>query len=114
VHGRSGTAGALCCFARGQQAIAKYRQQTRFDTVELWVAVVRLPSVTTDVVVTLNRPLLVHDPNDKEGVAPPAPPANAYTDAQAAALMAGLLQSFRVVDWGLFGADAAGAPMDAA
>ena len=83
---------------RGRQAVGKYREQRAHDLVELWVAVVRLPSVTTDIVVTLNRPLLVHGRDGK----PAAPPENAYTDAQAAAVMDALLRSFRVADWSLF------------
>ena len=77
--------------------MAKYRRRAPLDVVELWVAVVRLPTVGTDVVLTLNRPLEVHDA-DGHATAPTAP----YSDAQAAAVMDGLLQSFRIVDWSLF------------
>ena len=62
------------------------------------LANVRLPAVATDLLVTLNVPLAADG-------APP-PPAAA---AAARELLLAVLRSLRVVDWGLFGADAAAA-----
>jgi hypothetical protein len=93
-----GTRGALGSVVRGRQAIVRGRTRAGAvrDMVELSIAVVRLPTVATDVVVTVHRPTTV--------AAGPAPP---FSADDAAAVLAALLRSFNVIDWGLFGPEMA-------
>lgn len=99
-----GRAAPTTSLARGTQVVGKYRDDaaTKGNAVEVHVAVVRLPSVSTDLVVSLTRPTFVNPASAaaKEGVQAGARPADV---AAGAVTLAAALASFEVLDWGLFG-----------
>lgn len=74
--------GCRAFMAVGQQMVAKFKEE-RVDPVQIYAAVLRLPEVTTDILITLNDP--------------------GHSHAESADMFAHLLKSFRIVDWQLFG-----------
>jgi hypothetical protein len=114
VPGLAGVAGAYAALAVGRQAVSKYHEgdEARND-VRVLLAVLRLPAVTTDVLVTMNVPL-AHAPASSAaaggavtGGGAGGLPAEDPTPAALVHLMS-LLASFRVVRWSLFGAGSGG------
>ena len=73
----------------GQQVVAKFRED-HSGPVQIHCAVLRLPDVTTDILITLNDPHALSDPPDA-------------TAESSEVIFARLLKSFRILDWTLFG-----------
>jgi hypothetical protein len=73
------------------------------NSVLLLLAVLRLPQHGADLLVTVNAPLFVA-PGSSAGV--DAAGSQPAAQATAAAVMAQLLRSLQIVDWGLFGGGA--------
>lgn len=69
----------------GHQVVAKFRED-KSGPVQIHCAVLRLPEVTTDILITLNDPQAVDEGS-------PATPE---------VFFAQLLRSFRIIDWSLF------------
>lgn len=86
-------------WVKGRQAIQKfYSQGTPWDIVDVYLGVVRVPSVTTDIVVTFHVPLM-QCPGLTQGLAHvTVEPGQSQDDVFLA-----MLQSLVVCDWGLFG-----------
>lgn len=80
------------------QLAPKYREAAR-NQVHVYVTVIRLPQVGTDLLVTLNDPQVL-DPESSSAKVGATP----QRDQQAAnALLTRLIATLRVNDWGLFG-----------
>ncbi|CAE8694399.1 unnamed protein product, partial [Polarella glacialis] len=88
-------AAALCLGGLGEQTVAKFKEAVR-NRVRIQMVVVRLPEQETDILITLNDPVSI-DPESSSSIAPVL-----HEGAEVA--FARLVRSFRVVDWGLFGA----------
>ncbi|CAJ1353534.1 unnamed protein product [Effrenium voratum] len=86
--------GACAAKAVGEQIVAKFREDRR-NRVQIHAAVLRLPQVSTDVLITLNDPVSI-DPESSSADAP-------VPVESAEAILAAVLRSFRIADWGLFG-----------
>ncbi|CAE7720544.1 rangrf [Symbiodinium sp. CCMP2592] len=85
---------ARCLAGIGEQTVAKFRED-RGNRVRIHAAAIRLPDVSTDILITLNDPVHV-DPDSSSAEAPvPSEPAEDVFRM--------LLRSFRITDWGLFG-----------
>lgn len=69
----------------GQQVVAKFRED-KSGPVQIHCAVLHLPEVTTDILITLN------DPQAEDEGSPATPEV----------FFAQLLRSFRIIDWSLF------------
>ncbi|CAE7270531.1 mog1 [Symbiodinium natans] len=85
---------ARCLAGVGEQTVAKFRED-RGNRVRIYAAAIRLPEVSTDILITLNDPVHL-DPESSSAQAPT--PTQAAED-----VFRVLLSSFRIVDWGLFG-----------
>jgi len=86
----------------GQQRIAKFNERAK-NTVTIFLAVVRLANVTTDVIVTLNDPSQISpDSSSAESV---SPSSLRPTFENTLAVLKVLLKSFDVKDWNLFAAE---------
>lgn len=99
VPGVPGT--SFCCCVHGRQRIGKGRQDAAScgNTVDLLLAVVRLPHVASDLLVTLNTPVHI-DPASASAADAGAGHKDAAHSGQ---LLRRVLHSFRIDDWGLFG-----------
>ncbi len=116
----SGAAGATAAGLIGRQRVSKGREgDSARNDVRIYLAVIRLPAVGTDVVITVNEPVAIAPSSSSAvstGAAAPSAPALAAADGAVAgpfpsagpALPPGfaefmtLLQSFTIHDWGLF------------
>lgn len=67
---------------------------------QVLLAVVRLPQVNSDILITLNTPIYI---NPASRSAQHVASGHKATHEQAPADFAGLLSTFSVLDWGLFG-----------
>ena len=77
----------------GQQVVAKFRED-HSGPVQIHCAVLRLPDVTTDILITLNDPHALHQSD---------PPDVLPAEVTSEVIFARLLKSFRILDWTLFG-----------
>lgn len=101
--------GAYCCLLIGRQQVAKYKESARND-VRLCLGVIRLPSVETDLLITLNCPVAV---NPESSSAAAMAGAGVGEEAGGASLAAPssvppdvvlrCLTTLCIRDWGLFG-----------
>ncbi len=89
------------CVASGLQAVSKGRQGAEAaNQVAVLLAVLRLPSVRSDLLLTLNSPVTIAPQSQ---AAEHAGAGAKLRHAQAPALMLQLLASLQIVDWSLFG-----------
>jgi len=82
----------------GTQQVSKYKEQA-LNTVNVYMCVIRIPQVTTDILITLNDGVVVNpDSSSVQFIVPDTKP-NAE---QTMALFKEILRSFRILDYGLF------------
>ena len=94
-------AASLCV---GRQRVSKARDSDDArNLVEVLVANVRLPQVGTDLLVTMNRPLVVAERSSAGAVVTPGDGHGDGGDGGGWAVMRGVLRTLAVNDWGLFG-----------
>jgi len=96
----------LFCFTRsvnaqvfilfGTQDIAKFNETT-VNKVEVHLAVVRLPDVTTDLLVTLNHTIEISQQSSSVGA-----PISGREEKLAE--FTAIVKTLNIIDWGLFGA----------
>jgi Ran-interacting Mog1 protein len=82
----------------GRLRVAKFREQAR-NTIGLYVAVIRLKNVATDVVLSFNDPIAI-DPSSSSAMA--AHIAD-QSESPGFELFKSLVQSFIITNWSLFG-----------
>jgi hypothetical protein len=87
-----------CWEIRGIQHVAKFKESER-NAVAVHLAVLRIPSVDSDIVIHLNQPLAISDQSSSATVAHATP---AGTPEQGIALFRAILASLKVRDWALF------------
>jgi hypothetical protein len=100
-RGEARAVGTAAWLVQGTQRVAKYRGDAsgaEGHDVALLLAVVRLPAVGTDILVTWHVPPEGRDPPAGSGAGSEG--VDGLTEAQAG--MAALLEAFQVVDYGLF------------
>ncbi|KAI8590988.1 hypothetical protein BDZ88DRAFT_412998 [Geranomyces variabilis] len=87
----------------GRQSIAKFNEQSAdaHNVVLICLAVVRLPDVATDLLLSLNCPTVLA-PLSSSAAAVPRPAAG--DELEAKEIFARMLHSLRILDWSLFGA----------
>jgi len=82
----------------GTQQVSKYKEQA-LNTVNVYMCVIRIPHVTTDILITLNDAVVVNpDSSSLQFIVPQSKP-NAE---QTMALFKAILRSFKILDFGLF------------
>lgn len=92
---------SVCTCALGYQTIAKGRQaQDTSNYVQIILGVVRLPQVQSDIVISLNTPAYIHE---KSASAEHAGAGAKTAYIRAPELFKRMLQSFKILDMGLFG-----------
>ena len=94
---------AAASVAYGRQKVAKHRDaDAARNTVEVFVANIRLPEVGTDMLVTVNRPCFI---SEGSSTVPQTGSGTVAGDAKAdgSAVLRTVLQTFCIKDWGLFG-----------
>ncbi|KAF7728614.1 hypothetical protein EC973_005841 [Apophysomyces ossiformis] len=84
---------------QGTQQVAKFNEDKHqaYNVVQIWLAVVRLATVATDLVVTINAPVAVA-PGSSESMA-----ASLTELAVVEQEITGLLRGLTIKDWSLFG-----------
>ena len=87
-----------CWDIRGIQHVAKFKESER-NAVAVHLAVLRIPSVDSDIVIHLNQPLAISDGSSSATVAHATPTG---TPDQGLALFRTVLASLKVRDWALF------------
>lgn len=101
MPGLSGVDNCFTCLVTGQQVVAKGRQQQEAaNDVEVLLAVVRLPQVQSDVLISFNAPRYISEHSASAQQAGAGWQSGA---SHARALFLDILKTFRVLDWGLFG-----------
>ena len=86
-------------FIFGRQQIAKFNEEAK-NVVNIYMAVIRIPSVTTDILITLNEPVQIDQASssakniDTSKEIQPAPK-----------VFEEILRTFKIKDWSLFCAD---------
>jgi hypothetical protein len=99
----------------GQQQVAKFRETstTSLNTVDIFLAVIRLPQVNTDILITVNVPVLIGSTSSSrqmlsDNIAEPSSDVDGITPLQTGNIQLGelhvrsLLSSFAIKDWELF------------
>jgi hypothetical protein len=82
-------------------AAAKGRQgEEASNAVQVLIAIIRLPSVSSDLLVTLNTPVYI---SSASAAAAQAGSGEKQQHLEAPQLMQQVLRSLRILDWGLFG-----------
>jgi hypothetical protein len=89
---------ASCWEIRGIQHVAKFKESER-NAVAVHLAVLRIPSVDSDIVVHLNQPLAISQGSSSSTIAHATPSG---TPEQGMALFKSILASIKVLDWDLF------------
>lgn len=89
--------GATCQLLRGYQNVAKFNEGVK-NRVQIMLAVVRLPHVQTDLVISWNHPVSVNPQSSSAGTA-------ATTTGDLSHEFLSMLKSFCMVNWALFGDD---------
>ncbi len=84
----------------GRQRVAKFHETAR-NTVRIYMAALRIPSKSTDILIHINAPLEVDAASSSSSLFPSDMPAEAL-DAQGLRIMQRLLQTLTIKDWGLF------------
>jgi hypothetical protein len=101
MPGLSEVANCFKCLVTGQQAVAKGRQQQEAaNDVVVLVAVIRIPHVQSDVLISFNAPRYISQHSLSAQQTGSGWQAGA---SQARALFLDILKTFQVLDWGLFG-----------
>ena len=89
------------CLASGKMWASKGRQSAdASNAVHVLLAVIRLPRVQSELLLTLNTPMFI---SGASAAAAQAGSGQKQLHLQAPQLMQQVLQSLRIVDWGLFG-----------
>ncbi len=89
------------CLLTGTQIVSKGRQsQDKANHISVTLAVLRLPTVRSDVLITLNSPVVISTTSQ---AAESAGAGFKQRHLYAGTLMRQILGSLTVVDWGLFG-----------
>lgn len=85
-----------CLF--GQQLVSKFRESHR-NIVNIYMAVIRIPHVTTDILITLNDPVALapQSSSSKSGAVPQGSNVQQSLD-----MFSKIIRSLRIIDWGLF------------
>uniref|UniRef100_A0A7S3EBG5 Ran guanine nucleotide release factor n=1 Tax=Rhodosorus marinus TaxID=101924 RepID=A0A7S3EBG5_9RHOD len=89
--------------AIGTIVAPKFRDESvKANTVEMSIACLRLSSVTTDLLITVNNPLFIHSESSaaRDGASVQNEPNQ---PSERRRLFEGILSSFKILDWGLFG-----------
>lgn len=87
-----------CWEIRGIQHVAKFKESER-NAVAVYLAVLRIPSVDSDIVVHMNQPLTISEGSSSATVARAVPTG---TPEQGLSLFRSILESIKVRDWALF------------
>ncbi|KAK9802854.1 hypothetical protein WJX73_008833 [Symbiochloris irregularis] len=94
-------AGTDAFLATGVQRVAKQGDSKELgNELQVLLAVVRLPQVNSDILITLNTPIYI---NPASRTAKHVAAGHQATHEHAPAEFAALLTTFTVLDWGLFG-----------
>lgn len=94
---------SYACLVSGSQRAARGRDAPELaNSLLLLVAVIRLPRVVSDLLVSVNAPSFIH-PSSSAAQQADAAGQQPGAAAGAAALLAGVTRSLVVRDWGLFG-----------
>jgi len=88
---------AECYLLRGSQRVAKFNERV-LNNLHLYLCVLRLPHVSTDVVVTYNHPAVASPTESGSRGADEDPDV-----ASGRVVLETAIREFRVHDWGLFG-----------
>ena len=94
IPGLQSVPGASASYIVGEQEVRKYNE-TAANSITIFLVVVRLPSVGTDLLLTLNRPTSISPYSSSWGVE--QPPESPMT------IMEGLVKNLVIKDWSLFG-----------
>ncbi|KAG0173238.1 hypothetical protein DFQ28_011636 [Apophysomyces sp. BC1034] len=84
---------------QGTQRVAKFNEANTasYNVVDIWLAVVRLASVDTDLVITINAPVAVAPGSSESADAPPVELTVVEQE------LMGLLHRLTIKNWNLFG-----------
>ena len=89
----------------GTMRASKHRSEYVND-VDVWGCVMRLPRVESEIVIWHARPTRVGDPNARVDVRAPSDVDRVRAgDRACSAVLLGVIESFRICDWSLFGVD---------
>ncbi|ETV83660.1 hypothetical protein H257_04339 [Aphanomyces astaci] len=80
----------------GKQCVAKFKEASK-NTMQLYVCCIRLPTVTTDLVVSVTVPLQLHPSSSSSRDGPTATNAD-----EGLLFLKGILRTLKVHNWGLF------------
>eukprot|EP01113_Clastostelium_recurvatum_P049509 TRINITY_DN9183_c0_g1_i2.p1 TRINITY_DN9183_c0_g1~~TRINITY_DN9183_c0_g1_i2.p1 ORF type:complete len:195 (+),score=35.93 TRINITY_DN9183_c0_g1_i2:80-664(+) len=81
----------------GQQTVSKFKEHAG-NVVSIPLCVIRIPSVTTDILVSVNDPVVLHPQSSSV-----AHGAQVSHLGSGEALLAKIMQTFKIADWNLFG-----------
>lgn len=101
----SGESSAIASVACGHQRVAKFKDaREAANTVRVTLACVRLPRVSTDLLIVFNEPVVIHEESSsaKAGCAVD-PAATAAANPPVPTVLQDALSSLVVRDWNLFG-----------
>lgn len=89
------------CLVAGRMWAVKGRQGAEAsNAVQVLMAVIRLPNVGSDLLITLHTPMFI---SSASAAAAHAGSGEKQLHLEAPQLMQQVLRSFKIVDWGLFG-----------
>jgi hypothetical protein len=78
--------------------VSKYKEEAR-NIINIYLGLIRLPHVGTDILITLNNPVVIQPTSAVSEAANAQRPAD-----EAMQLFRTILHSFNIIDWSLFAA----------
>eukprot|EP00761_Pharyngomonas_kirbyi_P002162 gb/GECH01002166.1/.p1 GENE.gb/GECH01002166.1/~~gb/GECH01002166.1/.p1 ORF type:complete len:198 (+),score=50.10 gb/GECH01002166.1/:1-594(+) len=98
ISSKPQASGVYAAVLAGNQKVSKHRDVDRND-VNMYVVVIRLPSVTTDIMITFNDPVAIHSHSSSSS----ATPQGLDVQRSVGILKEMVLKTFNIKDWSLFG-----------
>jgi hypothetical protein len=86
----------------GRMAVQKFQDTQAVNKVHVHLAVIRIPDKDTDILISLNTPVFIHEQSSSAKYSE-AGYMSHDTIEQADALFATVLQTYTILDWSLFG-----------
>ena len=84
----------------GRMHASKFKESAT-NLIELHMAIIRIPKITTDILISFNAPVIINEESSSaKNVQDTTPPQESP-----AILFQNVLKTFTIQDWGLFGAD---------
>lgn len=80
----------------GRQHVAKFKESAK-NVVEIYMAIIRIPSITTDILITFNVPTNVHPQSSSSSNI-----SNTAQQTEPGKIFQEVLRTFKILDWGLF------------